>query len=339
MDAVRAISPSPPGLAGAAGKGAGLRRFLKLPRSLSITREGKAFIGVLLAIGIAAINTGNNLLYLVVAAMLSIIIVSGLMSEATLRGLRLRRTLPPFAIKGAPACIPLKIENAKRLFSSYSFRVAEGEQGPSPAYVVRLRPGESRELRLEYVFPKRGVARLGPMRVTTRFPFGLFVKGKEEPGGGELLVLPSTDRALAIEVSGSCTGAEKKSAGRGSGNELYGLRDYGLADDARHIHWRSAARKEGLLMKEFERESGRLVNIVFENRRGESGEAFEALVDRAAATAAFHIDSGGLVGLRTLGKSIPPRPGRAHLMTILRELALIVPVSGEGPPSLRFISA
>lgn len=50
------------------------------PRSLSATVAGKWFIAVLFAIGIAAINTGNNLLYLVVATLLSLIVVSGLMS-------------------------------------------------------------------------------------------------------------------------------------------------------------------------------------------------------------------------------------------------------------------
>ncbi|MBW7956512.1 MAG: DUF58 domain-containing protein [Deltaproteobacteria bacterium] len=322
---------------------AGLCRFLKFPRSLSVTREGKAFIGVLLVIGLAAVNTGNNLLYLVVAAMLSIIIVSGLMSEATLRGLRVTRALPQSAYRGSPACMTLRIENTKRLLSSYSFSVTgTGGLSSAPAYVVRLKPGESKELRLDCVFQKRGLARPGPVRVSTRFPFGLFIKEKSEPGGEDesLLVLPSTDRALAIKASGiSTVSGAGRSAHRGSGGELYGLREYGLADDARHIHWKSAARKEALLTKEFEREAGKRVLIIFDNRRGATDGEFEELVDRAASTAAFHIETGGSVGLKTLGKSIPPRPGRSHLLEILKELALISPGPVEGPPSLMVTSA
>src|SRR6476646_10029486 len=41
-----------------------------------LTREGMAYLGVLLVITIAALNTGNNLLWLVVAAMLAAIVVS-----------------------------------------------------------------------------------------------------------------------------------------------------------------------------------------------------------------------------------------------------------------------
>ncbi|MBE7415001.1 MAG: DUF58 domain-containing protein [Deltaproteobacteria bacterium] len=329
--------------AGSDWRVAGLRRFLKFPRSLSVTREGKVFIGVLLVIGLAAVNTGNNLLYLVVSSMLSIIIVSGLMSESTLRGLRVTRALPRSAYKGSPACITIRVENTKRLFSSYSFKI-KGTDGPSaPAYVVRLKPGEKSELRLECLFTKRGYARPGPVRVSTRFPFGLFVKGKSEPGGEDesVLVLPSTDRALAIKAlqgASSITG-DGRSSQRGAGVDLHGLREYGPADDARHIHWKSAARKEPLLLKEFEREAGKRVMIIFDNRRGATDDEFETLVDRAAATAAFHIEAGGAVGLKTVGRDIPPKPGRAQLSMILKELALISPAPVEGEPALRVASA
>lgn len=340
----RSPIPSSPrsGPARHGGRADGLRRYLRFPRSLSVTREGKVFIGVLLVIGLAAVNTGNNLLYLVVAAMLSVIIVSGLMSETTLRGLRLRRSLPPFAYKGSPAYITLCVENRKRLFSSYSFSAGGGHSRlSSQPYLVRLGPGESRELRIEYLFTERGLANLGPMRVSTRFPFGLFVKGKEEAGRQELLVLPSIDRGLAMDASAGASSAPSEShrALRGSGDEFHGLREYGLTDDARHIHWKSAARKEQLLIKEFEGEAGKAVTIVFENRRGGTGAEFEELVDRAAATAAFHIWKGRPVGLKTLGKSVPPRPGSPHLFELLSVLALVTPEHADGPPSLRVVSS
>lgn len=332
-----------PAKAGSVRRVTGLRRFLKFPRSLSVTREGKAFIGVLLAIGLAAVNTGNNLLYLVVSAMLSIIIVSGLMSEASLRGLRVKRALPRSAYKGSPSSMTLRIENTKRLFSSYSFSVV-GIEGriSAPAYVVRLRPGESTELRLDCLFRERGLVTPGPVRISTRFPFGFFIKGKTEPGGEDesVLVLPSTDRALAIKAQGISTiYGDGRSSQRGAGSDFYGLREYGLADDARHIHWKSAARKERLLTKEFERGAGKRVIVIFENRRGGTDGEFEELVDRAASTAAFHIEAGGSVGLKTIGRDIPPGPGRAQLSEILKELALISPAPVEGQPVLRVTSA
>ncbi len=64
------------------------------PRKLKFTREGKYFVGVTLGVGFAAVNTGNNLLYLVLGLQLSLIIVSGILSELTLRDLVITRKLP-----------------------------------------------------------------------------------------------------------------------------------------------------------------------------------------------------------------------------------------------------
>ena len=68
------------------------RKFWR--RKLKFTREGKYFLGITLGVGFAAINTGNNLLYLLLGMMLSLIIVSGVMSELSLRNLTVKRRLP-----------------------------------------------------------------------------------------------------------------------------------------------------------------------------------------------------------------------------------------------------
>src|SRR5579859_5354019 len=41
-----------------------------------LTKEGMIYLGIALLIGVAALNTGNNLLYIVIAAMLSAVLVS-----------------------------------------------------------------------------------------------------------------------------------------------------------------------------------------------------------------------------------------------------------------------
>ena len=74
-----------------------MRRWLRPPRRLRATREGKYFVGITLGVGFAAVNTGNNLLYLLLGMMLSLIIASGILSEVSLRDLSLTRT-PPDAL-------------------------------------------------------------------------------------------------------------------------------------------------------------------------------------------------------------------------------------------------
>ena len=58
---------------------------------------------MVVALGVAAINTGNNLLYLLVSLVLGLIVVSGVLSEQTMRGLRLTGAVPEEIYAGRPA--------------------------------------------------------------------------------------------------------------------------------------------------------------------------------------------------------------------------------------------
>ncbi|HEX9618723.1 MAG TPA: hypothetical protein VF989_01230, partial [Polyangiaceae bacterium] len=71
-----------------------LRRFFRPPRTLRPTRAGWSFFALTFGVGFAALNTGNNLLYLVLSLMLSFLVLSGVLSESALRGIGLRRRIP-----------------------------------------------------------------------------------------------------------------------------------------------------------------------------------------------------------------------------------------------------
>src|SRR3954464_2654693 len=94
--------PDPPAAPRLARVRAKLRRWFKPPRRLKITREGKFFILLTLSVGLAAINTGNNLLYLLLGMLLALIVVSSIMSELSLRHLTVVRRLPARAQVGRP---------------------------------------------------------------------------------------------------------------------------------------------------------------------------------------------------------------------------------------------
>ena len=88
-----------------------------------ITREGMGYLAVILVIGVAALNTGNNLLFIVVAAMLAAILVSGMTSAAILRSLELEVGLPEHVFAGASVLGRLTVRNARRLLPSFSVSV------------------------------------------------------------------------------------------------------------------------------------------------------------------------------------------------------------------------
>ena len=88
-----------------------------------VTRAGIVYVLVTLVIGIAALNTGNNLLYIVVAAMLAAIVVSGYVSAVVLRYLELDIHLPEHVFAGRPVLGRIVLHNPRRVLPSFSIRV------------------------------------------------------------------------------------------------------------------------------------------------------------------------------------------------------------------------
>jgi uncharacterized protein (DUF58 family) len=88
-----------------------------------VTRSGMVYVLVTLVIGIAGLNTGNNLLYIVVAAMLAAIVVSGYVSALVLRYLELDIRLPEHVFAGRPVFGRIVLHNPRRVLPSFSIRV------------------------------------------------------------------------------------------------------------------------------------------------------------------------------------------------------------------------
>ncbi len=317
------------------------KRRYRFPRSLKVTKLGKWYIAILLLIGITAINTGNNLLYLVVGMLLALIIISGIMSESTLRKVRVKRSLPKEIFAGIPVVASLEILNTKRLFPSYSFVVNESTQDKlvsEPAYVLKLARGEKLTRHPGYTFKRRGKVTLEGQVIETSFPFALFKKGKREDCEEALLVYP---RIWPINEDSLPLKSVLPSAGKlrrkGDGYELFALRDYIEGEDARRIDWKSSARTRVLLTREFEMEQDLKLLIEFDNSRHASNTLFEEKVSEAASLAAHFIKRGFSVGLISRDERLKCARGRGHLLKILRVLALIEPsgpLEAAKPPSV-----
>ena len=317
------------------------------PRTLRVTRLGKWYIAILLLIGIAAINTGNNLLYLVVGMLLSLIIISGIMSESTLRGIRVKRSLPRRIFAGTPVTARLDISNSKRVLPSFSFSLNEL---PSPsinsseAYVLKLEHNKGTTRHNTYTFIRRGEVDLTGLLIRTSFPFSLFNKGKREIHSARRLIYPrirpvmKTHNMRSFDSSIDSARVLKR---KGDGFELHSLKEYSPGDDSRRIDWKSSARVQKLMIREFEEEREERCMIEFDNSPGSGdSELFEQKVSEAASIACHFTERGFHVGLKTRDSIIDCARGRAHLYTMLEMLALIEP-SGKGgantPPSVKVI--
>ncbi|MFZ3213237.1 MAG: DUF58 domain-containing protein [Terriglobales bacterium] len=96
-----------------------------------VTREGLFYSVFVLLIGVAALNTGNNLLFIVVSAMLAAIVVSGVASASVLRGLELDVSVPAHVFAGSTSLARLTLHNRRRRAPSFSVSIVPPR--PKPA--------------------------------------------------------------------------------------------------------------------------------------------------------------------------------------------------------------
>ncbi len=229
-------------------------RLIHPRRTIWPTRDGVWCLFVVIGLGVAAVNTGNNLLYLLVSLLLALIIVSGVLSEQSMRGLELIAVDPEEIYAGHPALFGMTIANRKRWFTSYSITVEV--LSPTSAtrflYLPRLEAGADRLVTWEDTLPRRGPHRLAGVRITTRFPFGLFLKAGRPTLTSEVVVYPAVVPVSPELLRQFGATGGKATRRRGRGTDLYNLRGYRAGDDPRLIHWRSSAKTQTLMVRELE---------------------------------------------------------------------------------------
>ena len=142
-----------------------------------------------------------------------------------------------------------------------------GENRPSPAAAVApqravpLRRGRA-TAKGSYrgALTRRGRYRFGPLRLTTRFPFGLFSRTITVGPVETLTVLPrlgKLTRVWAARRLEAIAGADRRRRRPGAEGDFYGVREWRRGDSRRLIHWRSSARRGKLVVRQFERPQSR----------------------------------------------------------------------------------
>ncbi len=122
-----------------------------------VTREGLVYLGLTLVIGVAALNTGNNLLFIVVAAMLGAVLVSGVVSAIMIGGLEIVLHLPHHVFAGQNYAGAVLLRN-RRWLPAFSISVVPPvEKADRPAW---------RWKRTEFVYPPARTGR----RAIVRWP-------------------------------------------------------------------------------------------------------------------------------------------------------------------------
>ncbi len=309
---------------------------IKPPRRLTFTREGKYFTGMTILIGFGAINTGNNLLYLLLGMMLALIILSGVLSENVLQKLRTHRRLPERIFAGQPALVELTLHNDKARSSSFSIQVLDriididAKDRPA-AYFMRVEPGKQAIGQYRFAFPRRGRWKIEGFEVATRFPFDLFRKSRDFDDPQEIVVFPSPLDPPPITGIAARPQGDVRRHKVGHGGDFHGLRDWRQGDDARDVHWKSTAKRGVLLIREFEEEESRSITLCFNNQwnpaAGQDLDAYrtklEESVSICAGLAQQLLSRGYAISLATLDIRISTGTGAAQFDRVLRTLALM----------------
>ena len=329
---------------------------LDLP--IEVTTGGAIFTSILTVVALAAWNTGNNLLFLVLALLCSTLLVGWVAARTSLRDLVVSARFPDHIFAGEPAPVIVTLRNAKRIMPSFSVLIEA--RGPATsregrkhrlkrkphhkralAYFTYVPHGAAAEQRVEQLFTQRGHVFINGFELSTRFPFGfvrrrrrlkardvdIVVYPKPEPIGDELHLLPMYAGRMA-------------SMRRGAGHDLFALRDYQAQDDLRHIDWKATARARRLTVREFTSEDERRVTIILDTRPVPESEMesfpdrFERGVIRVASHLKHFIDEGAEVRL-ILGTDVGASgSGLEHLYQCLRRLALVRPDDALGDSEL-----
>ncbi|MBI4594465.1 MAG: DUF58 domain-containing protein, partial [Candidatus Rokubacteria bacterium] len=289
--------------------------MIGLTHTLWPTREGWWCVAATLGLGFAAFNTGNNLLYLLLSTVLALIVVSGVLSEQSIRGLRVAPVVPDEAYAGRSALFAARVANRKRWTASYSLAIeAAGPDGTwqCRAYLLRLAPGAEQLVTWEATPTARGRHRFPRLRVATRFPFGLFVKTARLAVDADFVVYPRVAPVppeTRRELAGAGPAPTRR---RGRGHDLYNLRAYRAGDDPRLIHWRSSAKTQALMVRELQADTALDTRLVLEAAGPPDPERIEHGLSDAASLAVHLLRGGAAVEVVGPGLLVPMGQGRAQ---------------------------
>jgi len=319
-------------------------KFKYRNRSIRLTPEGVLFLILTLLVGVTAINTGNNLLYLLMALMLTLIMISGILSEWCLKGTQVEHRLPSHIFAHDPVVCRWIVRNKKSFFPTFTLKTVvqyPGLADHQEAFFVRILAGSTLFQTSTLTFGHRGMLHASGYELSTAFPFGLFEKAVSIPAPSEVVVYPKLHRLWTVQHGSLFAGDAQEIRKKGRGPTLYNLRDYQQGDDSRNIHWKISARQSKLFVKEHEQEDERKIQIWLSNQLPvgasnagpslppELAEQFEEAVSLAASLVHAFAQKGYGVGLSTLDREIPPRPGMSHCNRILHYLALVTTLSAK----------
>lgn len=272
---------------------------------------------ITLLLGFSAVNTGNNLLFLVVSGLLAFMSVTGMAGMINIKWL-VPELLPPSEIfAGTAAPFRFRLHNTKRHIPSFLIRLECN--GAHPLTLPVIAGGSTIEENIGLIFDRRGPARIATITISSPFPVNFFNRYWKITLDSDVIVFPRLQPSLHTG-----DGNEAKPKGiaprrdRGDDGELEKIAAYSGREPLRVIHWKLSARSNDLQVKQFGRQSA--VPLVID-LDALAGNSLEERISRAAWLVRRWVGARP-VGLNLGGREIAARIGPRHGAYLLTELAM-----------------
>jgi uncharacterized protein (DUF58 family) len=285
---------------------------------IKISKAGFFYIAITIFLGIAAANTNNNLVFLIVSALLGFMGVSGFFGKANLSKLELGIDIPQEVYAGSQVPVRITLKNRRRHLPAFLINLHAGRISA----LLPFTPGKSTSSAFANItFPGRGLHTIENPRASSIFPFNFFTRFRTFPAAYRIVVLP---RLKACDLA-SLYRSELRSRGEnmsdaiGYDADVISIREYVRGDPVKYIHWKATAKTGKLKTKELSSLSYRPVVIEFENVMVRDVEERISCIAYAIVQL---LKNNVPVGLKISGQFYPPDTTLVHKLNMLKELAL-----------------
>ena len=291
------------------------------------TKVGTTYLVGAVVLAVAAVNTGNNALYIGVALMLGSLVLSGIASKGGLKHLHVDIGGFDAAWAGRPSHGTLRVRNDSRIWNVRD--VVLTSDAFSEPVLLPLLPRRSELIAdASFLFPRRGLAHVTAIDSYTRYPFGFFLKKRRLRVTSEIVVYPRIFSGdVPREEFRPMPGDESTANRPGPGSEIHSFREYVRGDSLRHVHWKKSASLGRWIMKQTDEEAARSVHVVVDpyKPRGTSDDELEQMIS-AAATFIHQAATRGFDVTLSLPRVTIRAREKESAAPLFRALALLEPV-------------
>jgi uncharacterized protein (DUF58 family) len=291
------------------------------------TKIGTTYLITTIVLAVAAVNTGNNALYIGVALMLGSLLLSGIASKGGLKHLRVEIAGMDDAWAGRPAHGTLRIQNNSRIWNVRDV-VLTSDAFAEPVLIAILPRRSTVDIAASFLFTKRGLAHVHAIDSYTRYPFGFFLKKRRVRMASDVVVYP---RILGDDMTQnrfrSLAGEQNLANRPGVGSEIHSFREYVRGDSLRQVHWKKSASLGRWIIKQTDTDAASSVHVVVDPYKSKttSDEEFEQMISEAA-TFIYHAAQQELDVTLSLPRATIRAREHEPATALFRALAMLDPV-------------